>query len=365
MATIRDVARAAGVSIATVSRVYNNQGLVNSGTVERILKVATELDYWPNPAAQSLTTRRTHTFGVLLPDLFGEFYSEIIRGIDLVSHHNGYQILLSSSCSNLEDVIMASRAMLGRIDGVIMMAPDERSIETAIRVRRRVPVVLLNPCGEIEGCHSVAVDNIHGAEAAVTHLISLGHRNIAMVAGPEGNVDAADRRRGYFRALTEAGLDPDEALVVPGDFRELTGFKAGSAILGHSPRPTAVFAANDSMAIGLLASLREGGLDVPGDISVVGFDDVTLAGYMNPALTTVHVDASGLGGRAVEMMLDVLASDTEDSPHRVVLPTTLKIRQSCGALKPEIFPHRPLKEPKPTINDSPQIHALGEEEVQP
>ncbi len=365
MATIRDVARAAGVSIATVSRVYNNQSLVNAETAGNILKVAAELDYWPNPAAQSLTTRRTHTFGVLLPDLFGEFYSEIIRGIDLVSHRNGFQILLSSSCFNLEEVVMASRAMLGRIDGVIMMAPDERSIETAIRARRRVPVVLLNPCGEIEGCHSVAVDNVHGAENAVNHLLGLGHRDIAMVAGPADNVDANDRHRGFRRALAAAGQDPDRALIVPGDFRETTGFKAASVILKHKPRPTAVFVANDSMAIGLLASLREGRIEVPGDIAVVGFDDVTLAGYMNPALTTVSVDASGLGGRAVEMMLDVLDDNASDTPRRVVLPTTLKIRQSCGAPNPKLFTPRPQTELRPQICDFPQIHAPGEEEVQP
>ncbi|MFH2051474.1 MAG: LacI family DNA-binding transcriptional regulator [bacterium] len=333
MATIRDVARAAGVSIATVSRVYNNQDLVNADTAERVLKFAAELDYWPNPTAQSLTTRRTRTFGVLLPDLFGEFYSEVIRGIDLAARRGGYQILLSSSHSNPEDVLMASRAMLGRIDGVIMMAPDETSIDTVARVRDRVPVVLLNPRTPVEGCHSVAVDNFHGAKAAVSHLIGLGHRDVAMITGPEGNGDAEDRLRGFREALADEGLDPDAALVIPGDFRETTGFGAGEVMLGRRPRPTAVFAANDSTAIGLMAALRVAGCRVPEDIAVVGFDNVTIAGYLNPALTTVHVDACGLGGRAVELMMAALESGAQDLPRHQVIQAVLKVRQSCGAQK--------------------------------
>lgn len=331
MATIRDVARAAGVSIATVSRVYNNHALVNSETADRILSVAARLDYWPNPTAQSLTTRRTRTFGVLLPDLFGEFYSEVIRGIDLAARRSGYQILLSSSHSNVEDVVMASRAMLGRIDGVIMMVPDETSIDTVAKVRRRVPVVLLNPRGDVEHCHSLAVENFQGARAAVAHLVGLGHGNIAMISGPEGNVDAEERQRGFRQALADAGLDPDGTLVVPGDFRETAGFAAGSAILAHLPRPTAVFAANDSMAIGLMAALRLAGCRVPGDLAVVGFDNVTIAGYLNPTLTTVHVDACGLGGRAVELMLTALDAGSQERPQREVMRAVLKIRQSCGA----------------------------------
>ncbi|MFH1842189.1 MAG: LacI family DNA-binding transcriptional regulator [bacterium] len=331
MATIRDVARAAGVSIATVSRVYNNNALVNTDTANRVLQEAARLDYWPNGAAQSLTTHCTRTFGVLLPDLYGEFYSDVICGIDQLSRLNDYQILLSSSHSNSEDVLAASRAMLGRIDGLIMMAPDEASIDIVERVRRRVPVVLLNPRIHVEHCHSVGIENFDGARAAVEHLLSLGHRDIAFIAGPEGNVDAEERLRGFRQALTAAGLDVDRAQVAAGDFREIAGFEAGTRILAHRPRPTAVFAANDSMAIGLLAALRRAGCRVPEDMAVVGFDDVAIAGYLNPALTTVHVDACGLGGHAVEMMLSAMEAGRHVAPVRQMMPAVLKIRQSCGA----------------------------------
>jgi LacI family transcriptional regulator len=331
LATIRDVARAAGVSIATVSRVFNNNTLVNTDTASRVLQEAARLDYWPNLAAQSLTTRRTRTFGVLLPDLFGDFYSEVICGIDRQSRLNDYQILLSSSHSNSEDVLAACRAMLGRIDGLIMMVPDEASIDAVERVRRRVPVLLLNPRIHVARCHSVGVENFGGARAVVEHLLSLGHRNIAFIAGPVGNVDAEERLRGFRQALTTAGLDPDRAQVVAGDFRETAGFEACSRILARRPRPTAVFAGNDSMAIGLLAALRRAGCLVPDDIAVVGFDDVAIAGYLNPALTTVHVDACGLGRQAVDMMLGALEAGRHVAPVRQVMPALLKVRQSCGA----------------------------------
>ena len=331
MATIRDVARAAGVSIATVSRVFNNNALVSADTTDRVLQAASRLDYWPNGAAQSLITRQTRTLGVLLPDLFGEFYSEVIRGIDRQARLNEYQTLLSSSHADSDDVLRASRAMLGRIDGLLMMAPDEATIDIVERVRRRVPVVLLNPRVQVERCHTVSVENFAGARRALEHLLSLGHRRIALISGPDGNVDAEERLRGFRQALDDANLDPDEALVVPGDFSEMAGFEAGSRILSHRPRPTAVFAANDSMAIGLLAALSRSGCRVPEDIAVVGFDNVAIAEYLNPALTTVHVDACGLGQQAVELMLSAVDAGSDAPAVLQLMPAVLKIRRSCGA----------------------------------
>ncbi len=197
MATIRDVARVAGVSIATVSRVFNDNSLVNEETATRVMAAATSVDYWPNGAAKSLTTRRTNTIGVLLPDLFGEFYSEVIRGIDQLSRRHEYQILLSSSHSSSEAVLAACRAMLGRVDGLIVMAQVEALVDTVERISRRIPVVLLNPRDEMGQHGRWPSTTSAGATAAVEHLLGLGHREIAMVAGPEGNVDAEDRLRDF------------------------------------------------------------------------------------------------------------------------------------------------------------------------
>lgn len=331
MANIRDVARAAGVSIATVSRVLNNHELVSVETVQRVMQAVADCDYWPNEAAKSLITNRSNAFGVLLPDLYGEFYSEIIRGIDMQARQARYQILLSSSHANNEDVFNAARAMLGRVDGLILMTPDAASIEIVERVRKRLPIVLLNPSFTAKGCGSVAVDNVAGARAATQHLLQLGHRDIAIIAGPVGNVDADERRRGFQTAMRESGLDPEQARIEPGDFREASGRAAGHEILAQRPRPTAVFAANDSMAIGLLGAARELRVRIPEDLAVVGFDDVAIARYLNPPLTTVKVDTFGLGRRAAAMMLATVEAASEHSPERVVLPAVLTVRESCGA----------------------------------
>jgi LacI family transcriptional regulator len=331
LATIRDVAREAGVSIATVSRVFNNSSLVSEDTARRVMQVAARFDYWPNGAAQSLTTNRSNTLGVLLPDLFGEFYSEVIRGIDSVARRESYQIMLSSSHADNEEILTAARSMLGRIDGLLMMAPDDEAAETVRRIRRRIPLVLLNPATESNENCSVSIDNFSGARQAVNHLLEMGHRRIAMIAGPEGNIDANERLRGFKRALSDAELDPEEAIVLQGDFREPSGFSAGIELVKRVPRPTAVFVANDSMAVGLLAALEGLGIDVPGDMSVIGFDDVDIAGYLRPPLTTVCIDAFALGQRAAQMMIDEIQAGQDGTSHHILLPAILKIRRSCGA----------------------------------
>jgi LacI family transcriptional regulator len=331
LATIRDVAREAGVSIATVSRVFNNSSLVSEDTAQRVMQAAARFDYWPNSAAQSLTTNRTNTIGVLLPDLFGEFYSEVIRGIDSLARRESYQIMLSSSHADNEEILMAARSMLGRIDGLLMMAPDAASADTVKRIRQRIPLVLLNPAVDSDQNCSVSIDNYSGAQEAVKHLLNLGHRRIAMIAGPLENGDANERSRGFAEALSNAGQDPREATVIQGDFRESSGFSAGIELMKCVPRPSAVFVANDSMAVGLLAALENLGVDVPGDLAVVGFDDVDIAGYLRPPLTTVHIEAFALGQRAAQMMVDEIQSTENAAKHNIKLPAVLKIRRSCGA----------------------------------
>jgi LacI family transcriptional regulator len=332
MKTIHDVARAARVSIATVSRVLNDNPRVSDRTRRRVWAAADRLDYTPNSAARALTTRRTRTLGVLLPDLYGEFFSEVIRGVDRAARDAGFQVLISSSHANTEEALSAGRAMRGRIDGLIVMAPDSASVEAIRRLARGTPVVVINPRRRIEGCRAVSIANFEGAYAVVKHLVGLGHRSIATVCGPRRNVDAEERLRGFRRALRSSGLDPAAALVVRGDFTESSGHRAAEAILASDPRPTAVFAANDSMAIGLLSALADRGVRVPGDLAVAGFDDIAIARYLSPPLTTARVDASELGARAVRRLVEGEAFGEEDRTGRPeVLPAPLVVRRSCGA----------------------------------
>ncbi len=334
MATIRDVAREAGVSIATVSRVFNQASLVSEPTATHVRGIAARLDYWPNSAARSLITHRTHAIGVLLPDLYGEFFSEVIRGIDLAARTEKYQVLVSSFHASAETIVSAMRALRGRIDGLIVMVPDAEAHTAIQEFATRFPVVLLNPGATAPECGALSIANYDGSYAAVSHLASLGHQRIGLLRGPVGNLDADERARGYRDALKDAGLPWHESLEVAGDFTESAGFRAAAEFVHMRPRPSAVFCANDYMAIGLLSALRDAEVAVPQDMAIVGFDDIAIARYLTPALTTVRVDACSLGERALRQLLPFARSRRPADGQREQLPASLVVRQSCGAPQP-------------------------------
>lgn len=331
MATIRDVAREAGVSIATVSRVFNDHTLVSERTGRLVREVAAKLNYWPNGAARSLITNRTHALGVLLPDMYGEFFSEVIRGIDLAARRNGFHVLVSSSHADSGALAEALRSMSGRIDGVVVMAPDVEAPGAIRGFSHHCPVLLINPGQDVEECDTLSVANVEGAYDMVRHLLGLGHRRVAIVRGPARNLDAEQRLQGYRLALREAGLEPDPRLELLGDFTEPSGWEAGLHLARLSPRPTAAFVANDHMAIGVLAGLAEAGVAVPGEVAVAGFDDIAMARFTSPPLTSVHVDTPLLGERAVEMLLRAKRPPDAGARRHEVLPTRLAVRRSCGA----------------------------------
>lgn len=345
MATIKDVAQAAGVSVATVSRVYNDSELVREKTASRVRDAALRLGYVPHGGARSLSTSRTHTLGVLLPDLYGEFFSEIIRGIDQTAQGSGYHLLVSSSHAGRHAVEAALRSMRGRVDGLIVMWP-EMDADTALRnLPAGFPLVLMNAPAGPDSFDVITVANFEGARAMARHPLDLGHRRIAIIQGAAGNYDAAERVRGYRAALAEAGVAADPALEAAGDFSEASGFRATARLLELEPRPTAIFAANDSMAIGALSALRERGLRVPHDVAVAGFDDIPLAQYLDPPLSSVHVDISALGERAALRLLDAVRDKAAHRHRSETFPTTLVLRRSCGAAAPSSRPTVPVGGP--------------------
>ena len=340
--TIRDVARAAGVSVATVSRVLNGSGPASAAARSRIQAAARELRYSPNAAARTLSTRVTRTIGVLLPDLHGEYFSEVIRGADQEAQRQGFHLLVSNSHDDRAELEAAMRAMRGRIDGLVVMWPDADPPGLADNVSDALPVVLVNsPVEAAAGAHTVetiGVDNYGGAYAMVRHLASLGHRRIALLAGGSRNLDARERRRGYRAALRDADLPIEASLEQKGDFSEAAGYRLGAALVQLAPRPTALFAANDAMAIGALAALHEAGVHVPRDMAIGGFDDIPVARYMSPPLTTVHVDNAALGARAVSRLIE--SARGHDGVARETLPATLVVRASCGAGRDTRRPRR-------------------------
>ncbi len=331
MTTIKDVAREAGVSVATVSRVFNHGAVVSEDTRRIVREVAERLNYWPNGAARSLITNRTQAIGVMLPDLFGEFFSEILRGMDWTARKSGLHLLVSSSHADAAELVAGLQTTRGRIDGLIVMAPDVDA-RAAIRAIATVqPLVLIDPGPGFEACDIITIANQAGASAVVRHLVGLGHRRVATITGPERNADARQRLEGYRAALRASRVKIPRGYEIPGDFTEPSGYAAVARLLALDPRPTAVFAANDYMAIGVLGALSDAGVRVPEDIAVVGFDDMAMARYLNPPLTTVHVDAFRLGERAVEILLAKPRSRAGGRPHHEVLPTALVVRSSCGS----------------------------------
>jgi len=328
--TIREVAQRAGVSVATVSRVFNSTAPVSKATRRRVFEAASALRYVPNLAARSLITRRTHTLGIVIPDLHGEFFSEIMRGVDQVANQHGYHLLVSNSHSDRRAAEAATRNMRGRVDGLIVMAPEMDGEFLAATVPDHIPVIMINSSADMTGRDSLRIDNFTGAYEMVEHLIAHGHTRIALLCGSHSNNDARERARGYRSALTAAGLEVQPQLMIAGDFTEAAGFSGALKLLELAAPPTAVFAANDSMAIGALSALRSRGLRVPDDVAVAGFDDIPIAGYLTPTLTSVRVRISELGARACEQLLHAIQHENQHEPINMVIPTELVPRRSCG-----------------------------------
>lgn len=325
--TIRDVAREAQVSVATVSRALNNQNNVAAAVRERVRAVAERLHYVPHHAARSLSSRRTQTVGVVLPDLHGEFFSELMFGIDQVAREHGLHLLVSSYHGDPVEQGAALRSMRGRVDGLLVMSPyADEDAHLADALASSVDAVLINARPLPGDRRAIGIDNHAGARAMVTHLVGTGCRSIAFIAGPPDNFDASERLRGYHDALSEL-LPRAQASVLPGDFSEASGQRAAQSLLSMPQPPDAVFAANDMMALGCLFALLEAGVDVPGNIAVAGFDDIPLARYIRPALTTMRVDIAQLGADAMRLLL-APSEAAGASPARV---PELVLRESTAA----------------------------------
>ncbi len=339
-ATIRDVAERAQVSVASVSRVLTGAGIVAEPTRLRVMEAVEALSYVPHSGARSLSTSRTDTVGVILPDLFGEFFSELIRGMDVAARANGLHLIVSSSHDDASEAAAAIRSMRGRVDGLIVLSPHLDSANLAANLAGRLPVLLMNGGANDAGRPSMIVDNVGGAVAAVQHLLSLGRTRIAHVGGPSSNQEAREREAGYVQAMTAAGRPTQ---VVAGDFTQASGHVATSGLMAEGVRPDAIFAANDMMAVGALLALQEAGVRCPEDVAVVGFDDVPIAQLVRPALTTLRIEIAETGRRAMDRLVALIASAndpqaTPDTACETIRPR-LVVRQSCGDTHPSTAFH--------------------------
>ncbi len=327
---IKEVAKRANVSIATVSRVLNGSELVADETRQRVAAVIEELNYMPHAIGRALVTHKTNLLGVILPDVHSEFFSELIRGIDHAARERSYHIIVSSTHSNKKEIeSMLSVMQGGHVDGLIVMSPHI----SAGGVMKRLPLlsklVFVNSYANGGKFSSVSVDNFNGAFQMVDHLIKHGYSRIGIIMGDESNFDARERFNGYVEALRKNGIRRVKELEIAGNFTEESGYDGMMKILMGKVKPTALFCANDSMALGALRAMHEKDIIVPGEIALAGFDDIPSARYVLPSLTSVHVPIYELGISAVESLFDA-EIDKDGGARKKVLETCVINRESCG-----------------------------------
>ncbi|OZB52328.1 LacI family DNA-binding transcriptional regulator [Stenotrophomonas acidaminiphila] len=306
--TIKDVAREAKVSVATVSRALNGHENVAEPVRQQVLEVARRLRYAPHAAARSLSSRSTQTIGLVLPDLHGEFFSELMRGIDGVARMHRWHLLVSSYHGDREQQGVALQAMRGRVDGLLVMSPYTADAGFLMdNLPPALPTVLINT-PVVDGQYpAFGIDDHAGALAMTRYLLESGHRRIAFIAGPDGNHDAGERQRGFEDAMAASAAA--EGRVLAGGFDEASGYAAGQALLREPRLPDAVFAANDMMALGCLYAFSQAGVRVPQQVALAGFDDIPLARFVHPSLTTMQVSIADLGGRATSHLLHLIDRD--------------------------------------------------------
>jgi len=332
LATIKDVARLAGVSITTVSHVINETRYVSDELRGRVLAAMQELNYRRNVLARSLRRGETRTIGLVVPDNSNPFFAEVARIVEDVGFEKGYSVILCNSDGSLEkEAAYISVLIAKQVDGVIFIAAGSKHEHLHELTAQGIPVVVADRDIPQSLADVVLVDNEKGGYEATRYLLSLGHRRIACIAGPSDLTPSADRVRGYRRAQKEAGISIEEGWIVPGDFRYQGGEAAAARLLRLGEPPSAIFACNDVMAIGALRTLQNAGLQVPGDVSIIGFDDIPLASAVSPALTTVAQPTAELSTLAARCLISRIQNDRDDEPRqRSVLETRLVVRDSCA-----------------------------------
>jgi LacI family transcriptional regulator len=331
--TMKRIAGELGVSITTVSKVLNHHADISEATRNRVLAKVEELGYQRNAVARSLTLRRTHTLGIVIPDLMHSFFVEVIAGIEPVASARGFGLLLCSSGEDPRKERSELELLRGRqVDGVVIASAHASGNTDMLKqlTRHGTGLVMIDRDDHPSvKCHRVLTDDEQVGVLATSHLVEAGRRAIAHIAGP-AIVHARRRERGWRAALAARGIRPSEAWLVAGGFMEGDGHRAMKRLLAIKPRVDAVFAANDPAAIGAMKAIWEAGLRVPDDIAIVGAGDIALGDLLRVPLTTVAWSRQEQGRHAAELLLNGLDRQS-DTPQRIVIPPRLIVRESSGA----------------------------------
>jgi LacI family transcriptional regulator len=329
--TIIDVAKLAGVSSTTVSHFINSTRYVSDELRERVEKAIAELSYRPNSLARGLRRGESKTIGLIVPDNSNPFFAEILRSIENIGYSNGYSVILCNSDGDIEKEITYTELLFTKqVDGIVFITTNNSCEHLQQLIDAGIPIIVIDRDIPLKGTDVLLVDNFQGGYEATRYLIELGHTRIACITGPSRLTPSADRVNGYKKALVEAGIAENPGWIVVGDFQFQGGEIGIEQILHLDPRPTAVFACNDMMALGVLRGLRKARLSVPRDISLIGFDDIAMTSVVSPALTTIAQPIQRISELAFELLINrIQKKEGETEEKRIVLPTQIVIRESC------------------------------------
>jgi LacI family transcriptional regulator len=334
--TMKRIAGELGVSITTVSKVLNNRADISEATRTRVLAKVEELGYRRNAVARSLSLRRSHTLGIVIPDLMHSFFVEIIAGIEPVASSRGYGLLLCSSSEDPDKERSELQMLRSRqVDGIVLASAHGSGITELLQqlTKQGTTLVMIDRDDHPSvKCHRVLTDDERVGQLATSHLVDLGRRAIAHIGGP-AIVHAKRREKGWRDALRAGGIKPSEEWIVRGGFMESEGYRAMKRLLGVRPKIDAVFAANDPSAIGAMKAIWEAGLRVPDDVAVVGVGDIALGDLLRVPLTTVGWSRKDQGRHAAELLLNSLDEDSGAEPQRIIIPPRLIVRESSGAAR--------------------------------
>lgn len=334
-ATIVDVAREAGVSPTTVSHVLNGTRHVAEPTKQRVLAAIERLSYEVNSLAQGLKRDRSQTIGLLITDISNPFFTALVRGVEDTANAAGYSVILCNTDEDPAKELTYLRMLRRkRVDAILMAPTGVRQPEVDRLIELGFPLACFDRLSPGAPCDAVLVDNAGGARRAVSHLLALGHRRVGVIAGLAGVGTTDERLAGYYQAMADHGVPVDPELVRRGNSRLDGGYREMQALLGLAVPPTAVFTTNNLMTLGALGMLQLRRVRVPEDLAIVGFDDFEWAAVLRPRLTAVAQPTYEIGETAARMLIDRIEGRAPAEPRRVVLPTRLIVRESCGAAGP-------------------------------
>lgn len=304
MPTIREVAKKAGVSVTTVSHVVNQTRFVAEETEKRVVAAMHQLNYRPNTLARSLRRGETHTIGLIVPDSANPYFAEVARAMEEKAFRAAYSTILCNSDNDLEKEKRYTEVLINKqVDGIIFMACGDDILSLQELIERQTPAIIVDRLLDQIELDSVVSDNFQGGYLATNHLISTGHHRIAIIRGPSNVTPSAKRFDGYLKALEENEIPSNPSWIKSGDFHPPSGYHATTELLSLAERPDAIFACNDLMAIGALRAAYEANLKVPEDLSIIGYDNIELASFTQPALSTIAQPIDNLAERAVHLLL--------------------------------------------------------------